>query len=168
MRIHVTGSTPLTGVYRPSGNANAAQALLAAALMTEDVVTLRNFPRTRSTHAMQLAVEALGAVINDVSPEVLTIDGAQIMRRPLVQTETDATIGIILLAAPLLARRSYARIEIDFPLNRIRTHLEALRDLGIDVVIRDGAVEMTGGGWERRDIILIQTSVTATALAMLL
>lgn len=168
MRIHVTGGTPLTGVYRPSGNANAAQALLAAALMTEDVVTLRNFPRTRSTHAMQLAVEALGAVINDVSPEVLTIDGAQIMRRPLVQTETDATIGIILLAAPLLARRSYARIEIDFPLNRIRTHLEALRDLGIDVVIRDGAVEMTGGGWERRDIILIQTSVTATALAMLL
>jgi UDP-N-acetylglucosamine 1-carboxyvinyltransferase len=168
MRIHVTGSAPLTGVYRPSGNANAAQALLAAALMTEDTVILHHFPRTRSTHAMQLAAQSLGAVIDDVGENTIVINSAQIMRRPLTQTETDATIGIILLAAPLLARRRYARVEIDFPLNRIRTHLEALRDLGLDVVTRDGAVEITGIGWERRDIILIQASVTATALTMLL
>lgn len=168
MRIRVDGGAPLTGVYRPSGNANAAQALLAAALMTEELVTLRNFPRTRSTHAMQALVESLGATVTDIDADTLTVSSAQVMRRPLVQTETDTTIGAILLVAPLIARRSYARIEPDFPLNRIRTHLEALRDLGIDLVIRDGAVEMSGSGWEKRDIILIQASVTATALAMLL
>lgn len=168
MRIRVDGGAPLTGVYRPSGNANAAQALLAAALMTEETVTLRNFPRTRSTHAMQALVESLGATVTDIDADTLTVSSAQVIRRPLVQTEADATIGAILLVAPLIARRSYARIEPDFPLNRIRTHLEALRDLGIDVVIRDGAVEMSGSGWDKRDIILIQASVTATALAMLL
>ena len=46
MLIRVEGRQPLNGVYRPSGNANAALALIAAALLTDAPVTLRNMPRT--------------------------------------------------------------------------------------------------------------------------
>jgi hypothetical protein len=35
MTLRVEGRSPLSGSYQPSGNANAAQALLAAALLTE-------------------------------------------------------------------------------------------------------------------------------------
>ena len=52
MTLRVEGRSPLNGVYRPSGNANAAQALLVASLMTEAPVTLRNMPRTQTTEAM--------------------------------------------------------------------------------------------------------------------
>jgi UDP-N-acetylglucosamine 1-carboxyvinyltransferase len=168
MRLRVEGKYPLNGTYRPSGNANAAQALLAAALLTEAPVTLRNMPRTISTVRMLHQAEQLGASVVWVDKETVTISAAQITRRVLSQAETDATVGVILFVAPLLVRRQHVRLEIDFPLNRIRTHLEALRDLGIDVVNSNDAVEFKAASWEHKDIILTQASVTATAIVMML
>lgn len=168
MRIRVTGRTPLSGTYRPAGSANAAQALMAAALLSEAPITLRNMPDTLSTRAMQSLIMGLGATLTTGESGALTIHAEQIARRVLTQGETDATIGVILLAAPLLVRRQHVRLEIDFPLNRIRTHLEALRDLGVDVVNANGAVELRGSAWGFKDIVLMQASVTATALVLML
>ncbi|MDZ4763867.1 MAG: UDP-N-acetylglucosamine 1-carboxyvinyltransferase [Chloroflexota bacterium] len=167
MRIRIEGRRPLNGVYRPAGNPNAAQALIAAALMTEAPVTLRNMPRTRTTDAMLAAAASLGAVINE-HDDAITIQTAQLTRRVLTQAETDVSVGAILFIAPLLIRRQHVRLELDMPLSRIRTHLEALRDLGIDVVINGNAVEFKVAGWERKTILLTQASVTATALVMML
>jgi len=167
MRIRVTGRVPLTGTYTPAGSANAAQALLAAALLADQPVTLHNVPDTRSTQALISQMVGLGAELTQADTSC-TVSGAGIVRRALIQSEMDATLGVILLVAPLLVRRRHVRLEIDFPLNRIRPHLEALRDLGIDVTAREGAVEFTGGSWDRRDLVLTQTSVTATALVLML
>lgn len=168
MRLRVEGKAPLNGVYRPSGNANAAQALLAASLLTEAPVTLRNFPHTLSTTGMLEQMEQLGVTLTWADRETVTINAAQVTRRVLSHTESDATVGVLLFVAPLLVRRQHVRLELDFPLNRIRTHLEALRDLGIDAVNTSNAVEFRSATWERRDIILTQASVTATALVMML
>jgi UDP-N-acetylglucosamine 1-carboxyvinyltransferase len=59
-------------------------------------------------------------------------------------------------------------LELDFPLNRIRTHLDALRDLGIEVAIVSGGVECKVTTWDLKRILLAQTSVTATAMVMML
>ncbi len=167
MTLRVAGRSPLSGIYKPSGNANAAQALLAAALLTEAPVTLRNMPRTLSTTAMIAIAESLGAALAWDS-DALTISGAQITRRTLAQADTDATVGALMFIAPMLIRRQHVRLEIDFPLNRIRTHLEALRDLGIDTVSSSGAVEFKTASWDSKDVVLTQASVTATALVMML
>lgn len=168
MRIRVTGRTPLNGVYRPSGNANAAQALLAASLLTDAPVTLRNMPRTASTNAMIDVVQSFGAEMTWSDANTLTVNNAQLNRRVLNQDETDASTGMLLLIAPLLIRRQFVRLEADFPLNRIRTHLDALRDLGIDVRISGAAVEFKAVKWDSKDILLTQASVTATSMAMML
>ena len=167
MTLRVAGRSPLSGIYKPSGNANAAQALLAAALLTEAPVTLRNLPRTFSTTAMIAIAESLGAALA-WDGDALTISGAQITRRTLAQADTDATVGALMFIAPMLIRRQHVRLEIDFPLNRIRTHLEALRDLGIDTVSSGGAVEFKTASWDTKDVVLTQASVTATALVMML
>ena len=52
MTLRVEGRSPLSGVYKPSGNANAAQALRHGTSVTEAPVTLRNMPRTLSLEAM--------------------------------------------------------------------------------------------------------------------
>jgi UDP-N-acetylglucosamine 1-carboxyvinyltransferase len=167
MTLRVEGRRPLSGVYQPSGNANAAQALLAAALLTEAPVTLQNMPRTLSTQAMIDTAASLGATVTE-QDDALTMQTAQITRRTLSQVDTDASVGALLFIAPILIRRQHARLEIDFPLNRIRTHLEALRDLGIDILSGNDAVEFKATPWEHKDIVLTQASVTATALVMLL
>src|SRR5690606_15265424 len=168
MRLLVEGKHPLNGTYRPSGSANAAQALLAAALLTEAPVTLRNMPHTASTQGMLHLAELLGASLKGHDPQTATVGAAPVTRRVLEQAETDATVGVILFVAPLLVRRQHVRLEIDFPLSRIRTHLEALRELGIDVVNSSGAVEFKSATWERKDIVLAQASVTATAIVLML
>ncbi|MFN8448530.1 MAG: UDP-N-acetylglucosamine 1-carboxyvinyltransferase [Anaerolineae bacterium] len=167
MTLRVEGRSPLNGVYRPSGNANAAQALLVAALMTEAPVTLRNMPRTQTTEAMVDIAGQMGTTLA-WDGDTLNVHGAQITRRVLSQADTDATIGALLFVAPILIRRQHVRLEIDFPLNRIRPHLEALRDLGIDIVSASNAVEFKATTWDCKDIVLTQASVTATALVMML
>jgi UDP-N-acetylglucosamine 1-carboxyvinyltransferase len=167
MRIRIEGRRPLDGSYRPAGNPNAAQALIAASLLTESPVTLRNLPRTRTTDALIAAAEGLGATIS-TDGDALTLKTEQLTRRVLTQAETDVSVGALLFIAPLLIRRQHVRLELDMPLNRIRTHLEALRDLGIDVVIHGSAVELKAATWERRTILLTQASVTATALTLML
>jgi UDP-N-acetylglucosamine 1-carboxyvinyltransferase len=166
MRIRVQGGVPLNGQYQPAGNNNAASALLAASLLTEDKVTLHNVPQTSRTESMLEIAGRLGAEVSHSDSGTLTLQTAQITRRNLNHDETGE--GGLLYLVPLLVRRQYARIELDFPLNRIRTHLDALRDLGLDVVTSDGAVEIRTATWDYKDIILTQTSVTATAIVMML
>lgn len=168
MLIRVEGRQPLSGTYTPSGNGNAALALIAAALLTDQPVTLRNVPKTLGTGAAISAAQKMGAALTWTDDSTLTIKTDQLTRRILTHEDTDVSLGTMLLAAPLLVRRQHARLELDFALNRIRPHLEGLRDLGLDVVNSADAVEIKAAAWEKRDIILTQASVTATAIVMML
>lgn len=168
MRIRVEGRQPLNGTYRPSGNANAAVALLAAALMTDQPVTLDNLPRTASTQVMLDLAGWIGAELHWDGEHKLTIQTPQVAKRNLTPAETNGFVGALLMLAPILVRRGYVRMEIDFPLNRIRTHLEALRDLGQDVITLEDAFELRAAKWGYKDVILAQTSVTATGIVMLM
>jgi UDP-N-acetylglucosamine 1-carboxyvinyltransferase len=105
---------------------------------------------------------------SDCAEGTLVIHAEQLTGRVLTEADTSSSIGPILFLAPLLVRRQHVRVEFDFPLNRIRTHLEALRDLGLDVVTVSGAVECRAAEWDSRNIILAQASVTATAVVLML
>jgi UDP-N-acetylglucosamine 1-carboxyvinyltransferase len=131
------------------------------------ILPLRNVPKTTSTHIMLDIATRLGAIVHHADERMVTLQTSQLSRRKLTQDETSETRALLFLA-PLLVRRSFARLEVDFPLNRIRTHLEVLRDLGFDVVISDGAVEVREARWDYKDVILTQTSVTATGIVMML
>lgn len=168
MRLRVEGKAPLNGVYEPSGNANAAVALLAAALLTDQPVTLENMPHTASTQVMIDLAVWLGAEVTHSGDHTLMLKTESVAKRTLTPTETQGFVGALLYIAPILTRRGYIRMEVDYPLNRIRTHLEALRDLGQDVVIVDGAIEIRAAKWTFKDIMLMQTSVTATEICMML
>src|SRR3954449_6310986 len=57
----IEGGVPLSGTVVPAGNKNAALPLLAACLLTEEEVLLRNIPRIRDVDAMVGLLEDLGA-----------------------------------------------------------------------------------------------------------
>ena len=163
MRLRVEGGTPLNGHYQPGGNVNAAIALLAASMLSDEPGTIENWPDTITGERMVTIAEKLGAA-TALNNSALTIKTEQVLKRELSQVET----GGLLFLAPILFRRGFVRVELDFPLNRIRTHLEALRDLGQDVVVNNGAVEIRAETWSYRDILLVEASVTATALVLML
>lgn len=166
MRIIVHGGHPLHGTFRPSGNSNAALALIAAALLTDNEVILRGVPDTNTTALMLDAARALGTQI--VQDDACHLRTPELLTRSLGPDLTEGQVGAVLLLAPILARRRHARFEIDYPLSRLHTHLTALRDLGCDVHISGDVIELSAQPWERRELILLQTSVTATALVCML
>ncbi len=167
MRIQVEGRHALNGSWQPSGNPNAALALLAASLLGEQPVTLHNMPRTASTSRLIELAEWLGAEVNFVSGSILQVRPAQLSRRTLTQEQLDSA-GAILLLAPLLARCRHVRLESDESHSRILTHLDALRDLGQDVLLLHGAVEVRAVAWDKREILLGSASVTATGMVLML
>ncbi|MEQ8677627.1 MAG: UDP-N-acetylglucosamine 1-carboxyvinyltransferase [Aggregatilineales bacterium] len=168
MRIRVEGRHPLNGIYQPAGNSNAAISLFAASLLTEDAITLNNVPDTTTTRTMLKLAEKIGSVFTYVDKNTVTIRTAQLTKRALTTDDTEGFVSALLFLAPILVRRQYVRMEIDFPLSRIRTHLDALRDLGLELTVADGAIECKSSTWDYKDIILTQSSVTATSIVMML
>jgi UDP-N-acetylglucosamine 1-carboxyvinyltransferase len=167
MRIVVHGGHPLKGTFRPSGNSNSALALTAAALLTEDTVTLNGVPDTLSTATMFEAARALGAEVVREGSSV-RLHTAALQTRSLSEDITEGQVGATLFLAPILARRRFARLEVTYPLSRLHTHLVALRDLGINVRVTGGVIDFEATPWEHRAITLLQTSVTTTALVVML
>ncbi len=167
MRIRVEGRQPLRGTYRVSGNSNAAMALIAASLLTDSPVTLQNVPDTASVSTMLEVGASLGLRVQR-DENTLALDASQIGGRGLEREHTDALSGTLLFMAPLLARRRHARMTIDYAISRLHPHLTALRDLGMDVNISGGVIDLEATPWEQREIVLTQTSVTATSLVCML
>src|ERR687889_324874 len=59
----IEGGTPLSGRIAPAGNKNAALPALAACLLTEEEVVLRNIPRIRDVEDMLGLLAGLGAEV---------------------------------------------------------------------------------------------------------
>jgi UDP-N-acetylglucosamine 1-carboxyvinyltransferase len=167
MRIVVHGGVPLQGTFHPSGNSNAALALTAAALLTDAPVILNNVPDTLSTTVMFDAAHVLGAEITRAG-DVVRLQTPTLHTRSLEYDLTAGQVSTVLLLAPILARRRHARLEVAYSLSRLHTHLIALRDLGVNIRITGGVIDFQVDPWEQRDIILLQTSVTTTALVSML
>ena len=60
----IQGGKPLHGTMRPSGNKNAALPMMAATLLTEEPVILKNMPNIDDTRIMGELMKSLGVVIN--------------------------------------------------------------------------------------------------------
>lgn len=173
MRIHVHGRQPLRGTYQVSGNSNAAVGLLAAAMLTDAPVTLANLPDTMSVRLMLEVGESLGLHIEsrpaeDQLPRQITVCAPENVGRALERQHTDALGGTLLYLAPILARRRHARMTIDYAISRLHPHLTALRDLGVQVTIDGGLITLDAHPWDHAEIVLTQTSVTATSLVCML
>src|SRR5258708_37157462 len=171
MRILIEGHQPLRGTYRVSGNSNSAMALIAAAMLAESPVTLTNVPDSASVGVMLDVGASLGMAINRSDGEV-TLSADPLGARGLAREHPDALSGTLLFVAPILARRHHARMVIDYAISRLHPHLTALRDLGVKVNISGnsggGVIDLEAAPWNRREIVLTQTSVTATSLVCML
>ena len=60
----IEGGVPLSGTVVPAGNKNAALPILAACVLTEDEVVLRNVPRIRDVEAMLELLRDLGVRVD--------------------------------------------------------------------------------------------------------
>ncbi len=160
----VEGGRPLKGHVRPAGNKNAALPMLAAALLTDEPLRLRNVPDIRDVHTMLQLLEALGVGVDWTGPGSLTLNPANV-RSVAIQPALAARIrASILLAGPLLARTGQIRLPPPggdvIGRRRLDTHFDALRLLGAEVEL--GEEFILRGKLKGAEIFLDEPSVTGT------
>src|SRR5438270_456581 len=97
---------PLSGMVAPAGNKNGALPLIAASLLTEDELVLRNVPRIADVEAMIDLVADLGATVDWRADNELAICGAGVDVGDVSPDRelSERIRASFLLAGPLLAR----------------------------------------------------------------
>ncbi len=130
----IEGGVPLSGTIVPAGNKNGALPILAACLLTEDEVILRNVPNISDVVAMTLLLESLGARVQWRGPSEVSITTAAVESQEVDRQLAERIRASFLLAGPLLAR--FGRAQMPPPggdvigRRRLDPHLDAFRALG--------------------------------------
>src|SRR4051794_31068134 len=102
----VEGGHRLSGTIRAAGNKNAALPIIAASLLTDQPVTLRNIPRIRDVETLVDLVHSVGvqATWDTGDANTLHIHAQEVRAASLDPVLCARIRASILLAAPLLAR----------------------------------------------------------------
>ena len=74
----IRGGNSLKGRVSISGAKNAALAILAAAVMADEPVTIENVPDVRDTRVVLDAIKEIGAVVDRIDKDTFKINGAAI------------------------------------------------------------------------------------------
>jgi UDP-N-acetylglucosamine 1-carboxyvinyltransferase len=169
----INGGFPLHGEVTPSGNKNAALPLLAACLLTDEPVVLRNIPEIQDVIDMRDLLASLGVDITQISHHTWRIHAKEVRPADLDPQICRQIRASILLTGPMLARSG----ELQLPppggdvigRRRIDTHLLALQSLGVQADFNHNnrvfvfhADQLVG-----TDILLDEASVTATENAIM-
>lgn len=166
----ILGGRPLAGTITPMGNKNAALPLLAAAVLSDEPLILRNVPDIGDVRIKIKLLESLGVAVN-FADHVCVLDASNV-RSEVPDSQLSSMIRTsTLLAGPLLAR--FGTTQIARPggdrigRRNLDTHLLALRGLGVEIDLQAEAYLLTTQRLIGADLFLDEMSVTGTEQAIL-
>src|SRR5438309_9365535 len=99
----IEGGVPLSGTMIPAGNKNAALPILAASVLTEDEVLVRNVPRIRDVEAMLEILRAIGVEVSWRGSNEVALCAARVHDLAIDPELAELIRASFLLAGPLLA-----------------------------------------------------------------
>ncbi|HET9591028.1 MAG TPA: UDP-N-acetylglucosamine 1-carboxyvinyltransferase, partial [Anaerolineales bacterium] len=153
-----------------AGNKNAALPLLAAALLTDEPIILRNIPQIQDVRVMRKLIESLGVQIEELDAASWRVTARDLRPADLNPDLCRRIRASILVAGPLAARIGEFKLPPPggdvIGRRRLDTHILALRALGMDVKYERGfsfrATDLRGV-----DFLMDEASVTATENAIM-
>jgi UDP-N-acetylglucosamine 1-carboxyvinyltransferase len=167
----IEGGVPLSGTMVPAGNKNSALPILAASLLTDEEVVVRNVPRIRDVEAMLEILRGVGVEASWRAQNELSLCAA---RADAVEIEPELAELIrasFLLAGPLLAR--FGRAVMPPPggdvigRRRLDPHLDAFRAMGAETDCGREIVLTAPSGLRPSDVFMDEPSVMATENALM-
>jgi UDP-N-acetylglucosamine 1-carboxyvinyltransferase len=168
----IQGGVPLSGEMVPAGNKNAALPILAASLLTDQELLVRNVPRIRDVESMLGLLERLGVRVAWTGENEVRLQADEISGTEVDEELANRIRASFLIAGPLLAR--FGEVRMPPPggdtigRRRLDAHLDAFRDLGAKVA-GDVWIELSGppAGLKPTRIFMDEPSVMGTENALL-
>lgn len=167
----VEGGHALSGSITTNCSKNGAVAMLAASLLNKGTTTLRRMPKIEEVHRLIEVLRSIGVSVEWKGKDVIitpleTIDLESIDRVAAVRTRS-----ILMFIGSLVHRFP----SFDLPqsggctlgLRSVRSHLWALEKFGISIETLSDRYQITHDGLAPAEIVLYESSDTATINAML-
>ena len=167
----IKGGNPLVGEVEIGGAKNAALAILSAAVMTDETVTIENVPDVRDTNVLLNAMQEIGAKVERLDTHTVKINGSFIRDLNVDNEYIRKIRASYYLIGALLGK--YKRAEVALPggcdigSRPIDLHLKGFRALGANVDISYGMVRAYAGRLVGTHIYLDKVSVGATINIMM-
>ena len=140
----IKGGNPLVGEVEIGGAKNAALAILAAAIMTDETVQIENLPDVNDINVMLEAIAGIGAMVQRIDRDTVKINGSTIGDFNIEYDYIKKIRASYYLLGALLGK--YKRAEVALPggcnigSRPIDQHLKGFRALGADVDIEHGKI----------------------------
>ena len=140
----IKGGNPLVGEVEIGGAKNAALAILAAAIMTDETVLIDNLPDVNDINVLLEAIQGIGAMVQRVDRHTVKINGSAITDFNIDYEYIKKIRASYYLLGAMLGK--YKRAEVALPggcnigSRPIDQHLKGFRALGADVDIEHGKI----------------------------
>ena len=165
----IRGGNPLVGTIRVSGAKNSALPCMAAAILTEDEVTLENTPLVRDIDTQRRLLQSMGATVDrpESNAQHATTISCQKLSDPVARYEIVKTMrASSLVLGPLLARTGMARVAMPGGCaiggRPIDLHLKGLEKMGAAITQEHGYIEARAVKLRGAHIVFDKITVTGT------
>ncbi len=165
----IRGGNPLVGTIRVSGAKNSALPCMAAAILTEDEVTLENIPQVRDIETERKLLASMGAVVGQregSARDRMTIS-CRSLSDPVARYEIVKTMrASSLVLGPLVARAGVARVAMPGGCaiggRPIDLHIKGLEKMGASITQQHGYLEARAERLHGAHLVFDKITVTGT------
>ena len=165
----IRGGNPLVGTIRVSGAKNSALPCMAAAILTEDEITLENIPQVRDIETERKLLASMGAVVGEregSARDRITIS-CRSLSDPVARYEIVKTMrASSLVLGPLVARAGVARVAMPGGCaiggRPIDLHIKGLEKMGATITQQHGYLEARAERLKGAHLVFDKITVTGT------
>jgi UDP-N-acetylglucosamine 1-carboxyvinyltransferase len=165
----IRGGNPLVGTVRVSGAKNSALPCMAAAILTEETVSLENIPQVRDIATERRLLQSMGAEVGpDSGPGSHRIAiNCRTLSDPVAKYEIVKTMrASSLVLGPLVARAGRARVAMPGGCaiggRPIDLHIKGLERMGATIVQEHGYLEARADRLKGAHVVFDKITVTGT------
>ncbi|HEU5467998.1 MAG TPA: UDP-N-acetylglucosamine 1-carboxyvinyltransferase [Steroidobacteraceae bacterium] len=163
-RFLIGGGRRLEGEVRASGAKNAALPILAAALLSEAPITIRNVPALHDVKTMVRLLGRMGVAVTRDEHGAVRVDAGRIGEAVAPYELVKTMRASILVLGPLVARHGEARVSLPggcaIGARPVNLHVAGLEAMGAEIAIEGGYIHAKSG--RLRGARIVQDTVTVT------
>lgn len=167
----IKGGIPLVGEVEIGGAKNAALAIIAAAIMTDETVIIENLPDVRDINVLLEAMQEIGASVMRVDRHTARINGGKIGAHSVDYEFIKKIRASYYLLGALLGKYKEASVPLPGGCNigsrPIDQHIKGFKALGAEVKISHGLIVAQADKLVGNHIYLDVVSVGATINIMM-
>ena len=167
----VEGGNPLVGEVEIGGAKNAALAILAASVMTDETVLIENMPDVRDTNILLQAMQSIGVIVDRVDPHTVKVNASHIHDLVIEDDFIKKIRASYYLLGALLGKYNKAEVALPGGCNigsrPIDQHIKGFKALGADVRIEHGLIITEAPNLKGSHVYIDVVSVGATINVMM-